>query len=222
MSKREEILSIEILQSIRKAVLEYNVQGAKNWATKAIDEGMDPVQVADTLTDAIRKVGEDFSRGEIFIPDLVMAAEVMQNTMPTIEEEIRKKRQRRKSLGSVVIGTVLGDIHNIGKTLVSTLLAAEGFDVTDLGVDLSAEKFVEAVKNSKPDILAMSALMTTTAPEQGKVIEALKKESLREAAKIMVGGGAITEEFAKTIGADGYAATAPEGANLARRLIGIE
>ncbi|NIO22120.1 MAG: hypothetical protein GTN76_15675, partial [Candidatus Aenigmarchaeota archaeon] len=199
----------EILENLKKAVIEYDVEGAGTWARKAVEEGVDPVQAANVLTDSIRKVGEGFGRGELFITDLVMAAEVMKNAMPVLEGEIKKKGKKRETLGSIVLGTVMGDIHDIGKALVSALLTAEGFEVVDIGIDISAEKFIEAIKKNKPDILAMSALMTTTAPEQGKVIEALSKEGLRKTVKIMVGGGAITDEFSKNIGADGYGATAP-------------
>jgi len=123
-------------------------------------------------------------------------------------------------LGTVIAGTVFGDIHSIGKTMVCTLLTAEGFEVHDLGVNIKAEEFLEATKKYNADILAMSALMTMTASEQKKVIEYLKKEGLRDKIKIMVGGGAITEEFAKDVGADGYDPTAPGAVKLARRLIG--
>ena len=120
----------------------------------------------------------------------------------------------------MVIGTVYGDIHSIGKTMVATLLQAEGFTVHDVGINVTAEQFVEAVRAHKPDVLAMSALMTMTSPEQRKVIENLKEQGLRDSVKIMVGGGAITQEFADTIGADGYDPTAPGAAKLARTLVG--
>jgi len=123
-------------------------------------------------------------------------------------------------LGTVVIGTVYGDIHNIGKNMVASLLTAEGFSVHDLGINVTAEQFMEAIRKYKANILAMSALLTTTAIEQRKVIETLRKEGMRERLKVMVGGGAITQDFADSIGADGYAPTAPGAAKLARRLIG--
>jgi len=181
---------------------------------------MDPVKATDALITAIREVGNAFGRGELWLPDLMGAAEAMQSAMPILEEEITKKGLKRESLGTVVIGTVYGDIHNIGKAMVSTLLTADGFTVHDLGINITAENFVEGIKKYNADILAMSSLMTTTAPEQRKVIETLKKESLRDRVKIMVGGGAITQQFADSIGADGYEPTAPGAVKLARRLIG--
>jgi 5-methyltetrahydrofolate--homocysteine methyltransferase len=120
----------------------------------------------------------------------------------------------------VVIGTVAGDIHDIGKNMVGTLLKAGGFEVHDLGIDIQADKFVEAVVEYEAEILAMSALLTTTAPQQKKVIELLKEQGLRDKVKVMVGGGGISEDFAETIGADGYDPTAPGAVNLARRFVG--
>jgi len=144
----------------------------------------------------------------------------MSAATPIIEEEIKRVGAKKESVGSVVIGTVYGDIHSIGKTMVATLLSAEGFSVHDLGINVAAEGFVEAVKKYKADILAMSALMTTTAPEQRKVTETLREEGLSDRVKIMVGGAAVTQEFAYSIGADGYAPTAPGAVKLARSLIG--
>jgi methanogenic corrinoid protein MtbC1 len=167
----------------------------------------------------IRKVGDEFGEGKLWLPDLVGAASAMQSAMSIIEEEIKRRGVKRESLGTVVIGTVYGDIHDIGKNMVATFLLAEGFKVYDLGVDVNAEEFIKAIKKYNADILAMSALMTTTAPEQKKVIEMLRKENLREKVKVIVGGAAITEEFAREIGADGYAPTAIQAAKLAKKLI---
>jgi len=215
-------MSAEIVENLKKSIIDCDVKAAESLAKKAIEEGIDPVQVADILTNTIRQVGEAFGRGELFLPDLIGSAEAMKAAMSIIEGEIKRKGTKPKSLGKVIIGTVAGDIHDIGKSMVATLLMAEGFEVIDLGVDVPAERFVEAVKKHKPDILAMSALLTVTAPEQRKVIEALKKEGVREKVKVMVGGGAITEEFAKSIGADGYDPTAPGAVKLAKSLIGKE
>ncbi len=137
-----------------------------------------------------------------------------------LEEEIRRTGAKRESLGIVVVGTVFGDIHDIGKAMVCTFLTAGGFEVHDLGVNVRAEQFAEATNNYKADVLAMSALLTTTAAEQRKIIGILKEKGIRESVKIMVGGGAITQEFADDIGADGYDPTAPGAVELARRLIG--
>lgn len=213
-------MSEEILEGLKQSIIEYNAEEAANWARKAVKEKIDPIKVLDVMIEAIRKVGDGFGRGELWLPDLVGAAESMSSAMPIIEEEIKRRGMKRASLGTIVIGTVYGDIHSIGKTMISTLLTAAGFTLHDLGVDVTAEKFVEGIKRYKPDILAMSALMTITAPEQKKVIAALKKAGLRDKVKIMVGGGAITQEFADSIEADGYEPTAVGAVKLAKRLIG--
>jgi corrinoid protein of di/trimethylamine methyltransferase len=213
-------MSAEILENLKKTIIEYDSAGAASWARKAVQEKIDPVKALDTMTAAIKQVGDGFARGELWLPELVGAADAMTSATPIIEEEIKRRGTKRESLGTVVIGTVYGDIHSIGKTMVAVLLTADGFVVNDLGINVTAENFVEGVKRYSPDILAMSALMTMTAPEQKKVIATLKKEGLRDKVKIMVGGGAITQEFADSIGADGYDPTAPGAVKLARRLIG--
>lgn len=212
-------MSVEIIENLKKAILEYDSEAAANWAKKAVQEKMDPNEALRAMTEAIREIGNGFGAGELFLPDLVGAADAMSAATPVIDEELQRVGAKRESLGSAVIGTVYGDIHTIGKTMVATLLTAEGFAVEDLGINITAEQFVEGVRKYEPDILAMSALMTMTAPEQKKVIETLKNQGLRDKVKIMVGGGAITQEFADSIGADGYDPTAPGAAKLARKLI---
>lgn len=212
-------MSIEVLENLKKAILEYDSEEAANWARKAVEEKVNPVEALNAMTQAIRQVGDGFGRGEFWLPDLIGAAEAMSAATPILEEETKSRGAKRESLGTVIIGTVYGDIHTIGKTMVATLLTAEGFVVSDLGINVTAGNFIERIKEYKPDILAMSSLMTMTAPEQRKVIETLKKEGLRDKVKIMVGGGAITQEFADSIGADGYDSTAPGAVKLARKLV---
>lgn len=214
-------MSSEILNRLQKAILDYDETEAANCARKIVEEQINPVEALNAMTIAIRQVGDGFGKGELFLPDLIGAADAMSAATPILEEEISRSGATRESLGTVVIGTVYGDIHTIGKTMVATLLMAEGFHVEDLGINVTAEGFIEGVKKHNADILAMSALLTTTAPEQRKVIDNLKKEGLRDKVKVMVGGGAITQEFADSIGADGYDPTAPGSVKLARKLIGI-
>jgi trimethylamine corrinoid protein len=210
----------DILGNLKKAIIEYDPDSAADWARKAVDEQIDPLKIFDVLTTSLRQVGDAFGRGELFLPELIAAAQAMEAATPVITEELKKRDLKREPLGTVVIGTVLGDIHTIGKAMVSRLLTAEGFTVHDLGVNISAEAFIKAVRDYKPNILAMSALLTTTAPEQAKVINALQDAGIRDKVKVMVGGGAITQEFAQSIGADGYDPTAPGAVGLAKRLIG--
>lgn len=212
-------MSTEILDNLAKAVQEFDQEGAANWAQQAMDGGEDPLVALKTLTVTIREIGDAFGRGECFLPELVGAADAMQSAMPIIEAVIKEQGKERESAGKVVVGTVAGDIHNIGKTILCTLLTADGFEVIDLGIDVPMQKFLTVVKEEKPDLLAMSALLTITAQEQKNVIEALMREEIRDEVKIMVGGGAISEQFAEKIGADGYDPTAPGGVTLARRLL---
>jgi len=210
----------EILENLRKAIREYDKEGTEDWARKAAQEKIDPIKALDVMTVTIREIGDAFGAGELWLPELVGAATAMTAATPIIEEEIKRVGATRESQGTVVIGTVYGDIHTIGKTMVSTMLTADGFAVHDLGINVTAESFVAATNEHKADILALSALMSTTAPEQRNVIEALKKQGIRDTVKVIVGGGAITQEFADSIGADGYDPTAPGAAKLARTLVG--
>ena len=208
----------ETLEELEKAVVECNGQKATSWARRVVEEGIDPLEALNALTKGIKQVGDGYGRGELWLPDLIGAADAMSNAMPIIEEEIRRKGKKLKKADAIVIGTVKGDIHDIGKNIVATLLAVNGFKIIDLGVDVSAERFIEAIKEHEPSILAMSALLTMTAPEQRRVIEALTKEEMRDRVKVIVGGAAITQEFADDIGADGYDPTAVGAVDLVRRL----
>ncbi len=202
-------MSNVILGGLKQAVLEYDAAGAADWAQRAVDEGIDPLQALDILTEAIREVGNGFGKGELWLPDLVGSSEAMLAATPIIESEITRQGAERVSLGTVVIGTVFGDLHNIGKAMVSTLLTAEGFRVHDLGINVTGDEFMAAIEEYDADILAMSALMTTTMSEQRRVIEQMQESGLRDQVRVMVGGGGVTQEFADLIGADGYDATAP-------------
>ena len=210
----------EILENLRRAVLEYDSKGAVSWARKAVEEKIAPLKALDALTEAIREVGDGFGKGELFLPEIVGAADAMKSATPIIEEELKKMGAKRDSVGTVVMGTVFGDIHDIGKSMVCMLLATDGFEVIDLGVNVEAERFIESVRKYKPDILGMSALLTSFVSEQKKVINILKEEGLRDKVKIMVGGGALNEATAENIGADGYDPIAPGAVKLARGLIG--
>jgi len=210
----------EILDKLKKAILEYDAKGAGNIAAEAIKEGVDAVQVADAAVEAIRQIGDGYGKGELWLPDLIGGANAMKSAMSFIEDALKKKGRKRQTLGRIVIGTVYGDIHDIGKTMVSSLAEAEGFEVIDLGVSIEAKTFLEAFREHEPNIVALSALMTTTASEQRKVIEMFKEQGIREKVMVAVGGGAVTEEFARSIGADGYAPTAPLAVNLFKKLMG--
>jgi methanogenic corrinoid protein MtbC1 len=209
----------ETVKKLKLAIEEYDKESAAVLAKQAMSEGLNPIEVINELISVIGRIGDDFGKGELFLPDLIGAADSLQGAMPILEDEISRKGLKREKVGLVVIGTVFGDIHSIGKDMVGTLLMAEGFDVHDLGINVTANTFISAVKEHNPDILAMSSLLNTTAPEQEKVIKELEKSGLRSHVKVIVGGGAITDDFAQKIGADGYEPTAVEAVKLAKTLL---
>jgi methanogenic corrinoid protein MtbC1 len=210
----------DLITELKRSIAIYDKELAISVTKKLIMEKFEPLIILNAMTQVMKLVGDAYEADELFLPDLIGASETMSSAMPLVEEEIKNSGQKIKHLGIIVLGTVLGDIHSIGKQMVGTMLTAEGFKVFDIGIDVSAEKFVNAIKMHGADILAMSALLTTTAFEQKKVISILEKEGIRKNVKIMVGGGAVNEEFAQSIGADGYDPTAPGAAKLARKLIG--
>jgi len=209
-----------LIDSLRKAIVTYDKSLAENSVKKIIAEKqIDILKALEAITGTLRLIGDAFGRDELFLPDLISAADITQSVMPMLEEEIKKSGKEREILGKVVLGTVQGDIHSIGKTMVRTLLIASGFKVYDLGIDVSSDKFIDAVKKYNPDMLAMSALLTTTAYEQKNVIDILEQEGLRKNIKVIVGGAPMTQEFADDIGADGYESTAPGAVKLAKKLL---
>jgi methanogenic corrinoid protein MtbC1 len=211
----------DILARIKQAVLDYDEKQSAILTGAALEQGLPPLEVMEALIEAVREVGDAFGQGTLFLPELIGAAEALQSATPLIEKEIVRLGQSRVSLGSVVVGTVAGDIHTIGKSMVVSLLMAEGFDVHDLGIDVSAERFIQAVRDHDAQILSMSALLTTTAPQCQVVIDDLTKAGLRDKVMVMVGGGAITAAFAQGMGADGYKPTAPGAVQLAREWVGM-
>jgi trimethylamine corrinoid protein len=213
----------EIIERLQEAVLLGDVQSAEEWAAKSLELKLDPAHVIQGgLIDGIKKVGEEFGKGILFLPELVAAAEACKAGSTILEEEIRQRGGQWKHIGTLVIGTVWGDIHDIGKTLVSTMFKASGFNVIDLGVNVSTESFVDAVRTHKPDILALSSLLTTTIMEQKHVLDALKESGLLSEVKTLIGGGVVTSRWAEEIGADGYGENAQEAVVTAKKLLQIE
>jgi len=213
-------MSADVLVDLKKTVIGYDAEKAASLAAKAVKEGIDPLEALDAMTVAIRQVGNDFNKGNLWLPDLIRASEAFKAALPILTEEMTRRGTERETSGIVVIGTVYGDIHNIGKDMVATLLMSDGFTVHDLGINVTVEEFIEAIREEKADLLAMSALLTMSSVEQKRVIDTLKSEGFRDKVKVMVGGGAISQEFADSIGADGYAPTAPLASALARTLLG--
>lgn len=211
---------METLAALARAVDEYDAAAAAEHARKALDEGIDPVAAFDAMTTAIKTIGDDFEAGTRWLPDLIGAADAMKAAAPILEEALKARGGERQSLGKVVAGTVQGDIHSIGIEMVCTLLVAAGFEVHYLGIDVPAQKFVDAVRDTGADVVALSALLTVTSLEDKKVIELLTEQGLRDQVKVMVGGGAINADFAASIGADGYEPAAPGAVQLALSFVG--
>lgn len=213
----------EILRKLSKAVEEFDADRAREAANEAVKAGMNPVKaIEEGLAKGISIIGDLFEKKQAFLPELIMAGEAMKAGVEILMGEVRKRGLNVKKLGRVVIGTVHGDLHDIGKNIVVSMLEAAGFEVIDLGVDVAVDTFVTKTRETKPDVVGMSALLTTTAPEQGKIIEALKDAGLRSQVKTIVGGAAASEMWAKKIGADGYAADAPEAVRKTKTLLGMK
>jgi len=192
-----------ILGELRESVLDFDDEGAKRLAEEAVKAGMDPVMVLEEgLSKALREVGDSFGRGEAFVTELIAAAQTMEAGAEVLNQEIARLGASRKSVGRFMIGTVEGDIHSIGKNIVKTMLTAAGFEVIDLGEDVKAETFVEKAREMEPDIIGLSALMTTTMTMQREVIKALIGAELRKRPKVIVGGAPVTEAWVEEIGAD--------------------
>ncbi len=208
-----------IHDDLHNALLAFDEEEVGRLTVASIEAGVDPLETIDVLTEVITVIGDRFGTGELWLPDLMRGARSMNRAMPLLQEEIRSRGGTPKFRGSVVIGTVFGDVHSIGLDLVATLLAAGGFNVRRLGVNVPADTFIDAVRTDQPDILGLSALLTTTAPQQKRIIQHLEEESLREQVKVIVGGGAITQTFATEIGADGFAPNAHGAVDLAMNLV---
>jgi 5-methyltetrahydrofolate--homocysteine methyltransferase len=203
--------------ALYRAILTGDAKTAKEVTAAALAEGMDPLAlVQETMMPAMDEVGKKFEANEYFVPELLLAARAMKSSLELIRPLLAAGGV--EPAGRVAIGTVKGDLHDIGKNLVAALLEGGGFEVIDLGVNVDPAKFVRAVKEKGAQILALSALLTTTMPAMKTTIEALKQAGLREQVKVMIGGAPVTENYAKEIGADGYSKNAASAVELARGL----
>jgi corrinoid protein of di/trimethylamine methyltransferase len=209
----------EMYTRLAQAVIEGEPEEAEALAKEALEQGLDPLTcITEGLTVGIQQVGKLFASGEYFLPDLIIGADAMKVALDVLEPMLAGDQQR-DVVGRIVLGTVEGDLHEIGKTLVGTMLTANGFLVTDIGVDKKPEEFIAAIKETDADIVGASALLTTTMLQQKKLIDSLEEAGLREKVKVMIGGAPVTEGFAEEIGADGYAEDAISSVDLAFRLI---
>lgn len=208
----------DAITRLKDAVINYEMETIADLAKQALKDGVDPLAAIEKgLAEGIKTVGEKFGKGEIFLPELVMGAEAMKAALAVLEPAVPKGKHRA-SAGKVLIGTVQDDIHEIGKNLVATMLSSNGFEVVDLGVNVPSGDFLKKAEEQKPNLLAMSALMTTTMPRMGEVIAPLKKKNKN--VKTLVGGAPVTDTYAKEIGADGYSGDASGAVEVAKKLVG--
>jgi corrinoid protein of di/trimethylamine methyltransferase len=214
-------MSEEIYRQLAQAVIDGEPEEAVELAQQALDQGLDPLAcINQGLSPGIDRVGALFASGEYFLPDLIIGGEAMKQALAILEPAL-VGGEDRKVLGRIVLGTVEGDLHEIGKTLVGTMLTANGFHVEDIGIDQPAANFIAAVEKNNAHIVGASALLTTTMGEQKKIVEELEEAGLRDQVKVMVGGAPVTQKWADEIGADGFAKDAISAVALAKRLVGM-
>jgi len=211
----------EMITALFQAVIDGDPDKSKELAGELLRLGAGPLEIiTEGLTKGLTIVGEKFGAGEMFLPDLMLSAEAMKSGFKIVEPELKKSNVKREYLGTIVIGTVEGDIHDIGKKIVSSMLEVNDFCVYDLGTDVKTDLFIQKVAELKPNIVGLSALLTTSMIKQPEVIKALNAKGLRNTVKVLVGGSCVTSEWAHEIGADGYAPDAIAAAHTAKGLIG--
>ncbi len=212
-------MSPSIFEELETAVIEGDSEKSGDAAKKALEADTPPLEaITKGLAKGVKIVGDRFSKGEVFLVELIMAGDAMKAGMSVLLPVIKASKEEIETLGKVLLGTVQGDIHSIGKDIVATLLEAEGFEVINIGEDVASETFVDKVKELKPDVLGLSSLLTATMPMQQDVIEKLKAAGLEGKVKVIIGGAPTTQEWADEIGADGYAGDAVGAVDLVKRL----
>jgi len=213
-------MSEELLKAMAQSIIDGEAEVAADLAKQALEAGMNPL---DAITNGymlgVTDVGDSFACGNVFLPELVMAGEAMKAAIAVLEPELKKTGTSREILGKVVLATVEGDIHEIGKSLVGTMLTAAGFEVYDLGVNVPAEKIMAKVEEVGADLVGLSALLTTTMVRQREVIEAMDQKGMRNKTRVMVGGAPVTNDWVQKIEADGYSEDAIGAVNMAKNLM---
>jgi len=210
----------EMVKQLAQAVIEGDIDKSKELTTAMVTNGVSPTAILNEgLTKGLMVVGERFGNGDAFLTDLMLSAEAMKTGLQVVEPELRKSHVEREYVGTVVIGTVEGDIHDIGKTIVATMFEVSGFRVVDLGCDVKSQVFLEKIGETKANLLGLSALLSTTMGKQQETIKSLEAKGVRSTVKVMVGGAPVTPEWAKQIGADDTAPDAMLAVTKAKRLI---
>lgn len=210
-----------IMGELWQAVINWDEEEAKKVAKRVLELKMDPYKaIVEGLTPAIREMGNRFEKGEAFLPELIMAGDAMDAAVNILEKEISKEKLEATKKGRIVIGTVKGDIHNIGKNIVAIMLRTAGYEVIDLGVEVGPSEFIEEAEKSNVDIIGASALMTFTASNMKVIAEYMEMEGVRNKYKLIFGGGPLTESWAKEMGADAYAPDAVKAVEVVNQLMG--
>ena len=208
-----------IYERLATAILEGDAEKTPGLVEKGLEQGLAPKEILDNgMVVGMNEVGARFKAGDMFVPEVLMSADAMQAGLVILRPEL--VASGAQLIGTVVLGTVKGDLHDIGKNLVGMMCEGAGFEVIDLGFNVDPEKFVEAIKEHKPNVVGMSALLTTTMRAMAQTIQAIQEAGLRDKARIMVGGAPVDAEFAGRIGADGYGSNGPAGADLAKKFVG--
>lgn len=213
-------MSNDIFEKMAQSIIDGEEDLAAELAQRALDEGIDPLEaISNGFVVGVNQVGDSFACGNAFLPELVMAGEAMKAAIAVLEPSMKAAGTERKILGKVVLGTVEGDIHEIGKSLVATMLTSSGFEVYDLGVDVSSADFLAKAEEVGADIIGLSALLTTTMVKQKEIIDEVTRRGLK--VKVMVGGAPVTREWVHKIEADGYSEDAIGAVNVAKELMGV-
>ena len=213
-------MSDNIIGRLQDAIVALDEVRARSTAQKGIEAGLNPLEIINGgIRPALDAMGERFSTGELFLPELVLAAKAADAAVSILEPELIKQGDSDDKLGKVLMASVKGDIHDIGKNIVSLLLKAGGFEVVDIGVDKTGEEIMAAAAEYQVDVIGLSALLTTTIPKMSEFMELLQESGVREKYKVIVGGAPVTQEFADQIGADGYGADASRAVSVAKKLV---
>ena len=210
----------QLMENIVRSIIDGDQVKAQENAREALNINIDPLEVVESgFSRGMAFVGESYERGESYLPELLMAAATFNAAMEILEPEIEAQNKEIAKAGTVLLGTVKGDVHDLGKNIVAMVLETNGFSVVDIGVDVPSLNFIEEAKNVKADVIALSSLMTTTMPAQREIIEILKEKNLRDEYFVIVGGGPVSEEWAERIGADGFGKTAVDAVELIKKLL---
>jgi len=208
-----------LVETMQKAIIEGDLDEATGMVQQALKEMAPTDIITETVTPAMNKVGELYSSGEYYVPDMLLSARAAKGVLNQVRPLLASGDL--KPVATIVVGTVQGDLHDIGKNLVSMMMEGAGFQVVDLGIDVSPEQFAEAVKENNAEMIGLSALLSTTMPQMATTIEALDKAGLRSTIKVLIGGAPVTEAYAKSIGADGYAADAASAVTVAKQVLAL-